>query len=137
MRLATFTDESLEPRFGVVRGEKVFDVVAMAGMLGKPAPAKTVKHALTSGPQTLAVRSLPAALLQADPVNLARSVLADLAEVDGSRLVERARDETQGVLGEMTEVFLGQMKRGQDRRLLGPRDLIPLAKRRDLLGGVC
>jgi acylpyruvate hydrolase len=54
MRLATFTDESLEPRFGVVRGEKVFDVVAMAGMLGKPAPAKTVKHALTSGPQTLA-----------------------------------------------------------------------------------
>jgi len=45
------------------------------------------------GPQTLAVRSLPAALLQADPVELARSVLADLAEVDGSRLVERARDE--------------------------------------------
>jgi DNA mismatch repair protein MutL len=45
------------------------------------------------GPQTLAVRSLPAALLHADPVELARSVLADLAEVDGSRLVERARDE--------------------------------------------
>jgi DNA mismatch repair protein MutL len=45
------------------------------------------------GPQKLAVRSLPAALTQADPVELARSVLADLAEVDGSRLVERARDE--------------------------------------------
>jgi DNA mismatch repair protein MutL len=45
------------------------------------------------GPQTLAVRSLPAALLQADPVELARSVLADLAEADASRLVERARDE--------------------------------------------
>ena len=45
------------------------------------------------GPQTLAVRSLPAALLQADAVQLVRSVLADLAEVDGSRLVERARDE--------------------------------------------
>jgi DNA mismatch repair protein MutL len=45
------------------------------------------------GPQTLAVRSLPAALLQADPVELVRSVLADLAEVDASRLVERARDE--------------------------------------------
>ncbi len=45
------------------------------------------------GPQTLAVRSLPAALLQADPVELARSVLADLAVVDGSRLVERARDD--------------------------------------------
>ena len=45
------------------------------------------------GPQTLAVRSLPAALAQADPVALARAVLADLAEVDGSRLVERARDD--------------------------------------------
>jgi DNA mismatch repair protein MutL len=45
------------------------------------------------GPHTLAVRSLPAALLQADPVELARSVLADLAEVDASRLVERARDD--------------------------------------------
>jgi DNA mismatch repair protein MutL len=45
------------------------------------------------GPQKLAVRSLPAALTQADPVELARSVLADLAEVDGSRLVERARDD--------------------------------------------
>ena len=45
------------------------------------------------GPQTLAVRSLPAALLQSDPVELARSVLADLADVEASRLVERARDE--------------------------------------------
>jgi acylpyruvate hydrolase len=54
MRLATFTDESLEPRFGIVRGERVFDVVAAAGALGKPAPAKTVKEALTSGPRTLA-----------------------------------------------------------------------------------
>jgi DNA mismatch repair protein MutL len=45
------------------------------------------------GPQTLAVRSLPAALLQADPVELVRSVLADLAEVDASTLVQRARDD--------------------------------------------
>ena len=45
------------------------------------------------GPQTLAVRSLPAALLQADPVDLVRSVLADLAEVDASSLVQRARDD--------------------------------------------
>jgi 2-keto-4-pentenoate hydratase/2-oxohepta-3-ene-1,7-dioic acid hydratase in catechol pathway len=59
MRLATFTDESLEPRFGVVRGEKVFDVVAIAGALNKPVPARTVKYALTSGPRTLAaVRKL-------------------------------------------------------------------------------
>jgi DNA mismatch repair protein MutL len=45
------------------------------------------------GPQTLAVRSLPAALLQADPVDLVRSVLADLAEVEASSLVVRARDD--------------------------------------------
>ncbi|MCK9688525.1 DNA mismatch repair endonuclease MutL [Scleromatobacter humisilvae] len=47
----------------------------------------------TMGPTTLAVRSLPAALLQADPVDLVRSVLADLAEVDASSLVQRARDD--------------------------------------------
>ncbi|MBW8757300.1 MAG: DNA mismatch repair endonuclease MutL [Burkholderiales bacterium] len=45
------------------------------------------------GPQTLAVRSLPAALLQADAVELVRSVLADLADVDASTLVQRARDD--------------------------------------------
>jgi len=45
------------------------------------------------GPQTLAVRSLPAALLQADPVDLVRSVLADLADVDASTMVQRARDD--------------------------------------------
>jgi 2-keto-4-pentenoate hydratase/2-oxohepta-3-ene-1,7-dioic acid hydratase in catechol pathway len=59
MRLATFTDESLEPRFGVVRGEKVFDVVAIAGAFNKPVLARSVRCALTSGPQTLAaVRKL-------------------------------------------------------------------------------
>jgi len=47
----------------------------------------------TMGPTTLAVRSLPAALLQADPVDLVRSVLADLAEVDASTMVQRARDD--------------------------------------------
>ncbi len=42
---------------------------------------------------TLAVRSLPAALADADAVALARSVLAELAQHDASRVVERARDE--------------------------------------------
>jgi DNA mismatch repair protein MutL len=41
----------------------------------------------------LAVRSQPAALADADPVALARSVLADLLQHDTSRAVERARDE--------------------------------------------
>jgi DNA mismatch repair protein MutL len=42
---------------------------------------------------TLAVRSRPAALADADPVALTRAVLADLALHDTSRVVERARDE--------------------------------------------
>ena len=44
-------------------------------------------------PGVLAVRSRPAALPDADPVALARAVLAELAEVDASRVVQRARDE--------------------------------------------
>jgi 2-keto-4-pentenoate hydratase/2-oxohepta-3-ene-1,7-dioic acid hydratase in catechol pathway len=54
MRLATFVDHSGEPRFGVVRGEDLFDVVAIAGVFNRPVPATSVKDALTSGPKTLA-----------------------------------------------------------------------------------
>jgi DNA mismatch repair protein MutL len=42
---------------------------------------------------TLAVRSRPAALADADPAALARSVLAELAQHGASRVVERTRDE--------------------------------------------
>src|SRR5205085_8208945 len=42
------------PRFGIVRGEKVMDVVAAANALRRQVPATSVKSALTSGPQTLA-----------------------------------------------------------------------------------
>jgi DNA mismatch repair protein MutL len=42
---------------------------------------------------TLAVRSRPAALPDADVAELTRSVLAELAQVDGSQVVQRARDE--------------------------------------------
>jgi DNA mismatch repair protein MutL len=45
------------------------------------------------GPATLAVRSRPAALADADPAALTRSVLAELAQHDASRVIERARDE--------------------------------------------
>jgi DNA mismatch repair protein MutL len=44
-------------------------------------------------PTLLAVRSRPAALAGGDVVELARSVLADLAQFGASNLVERARDE--------------------------------------------
>ena len=42
---------------------------------------------------SLALRALPAALSDADGVALARSVLAELAQHEASRVVERARDE--------------------------------------------
>jgi DNA mismatch repair protein MutL len=45
------------------------------------------------GPTTLAVRSRPAALPDADVAELTRSVLADLAQVGASRVVQRARDD--------------------------------------------
>jgi len=45
------------------------------------------------GAATLALRSFPAALSGADPVELARQVLAELAEVGASEAMTRARDE--------------------------------------------
>jgi DNA mismatch repair protein MutL len=44
-------------------------------------------------PRTLAVRAVPTTLAQGDPVELARSVLAELAQHDASSVVERARNE--------------------------------------------
>ncbi len=44
-------------------------------------------------PKTLAVRAVPSTLAQGDPVELARSVLAELAQHDASHVIERARNE--------------------------------------------
>lgn len=44
-------------------------------------------------PKTLAVRAVPGPLAQGDAAALARSVLAELASVDASGVVQRARDE--------------------------------------------
>ena len=44
-------------------------------------------------PKTLAVRTVPATLAQGDAVELARSVLAELAQHDASTVVQRARNE--------------------------------------------
>ena len=45
------------------------------------------------GPTTLALRSVPLALTQADGVDLARSVLAELAQLDASDVIRRAQHE--------------------------------------------
>jgi DNA mismatch repair protein MutL len=44
-------------------------------------------------PKTLAVRAVPATLVQGDAVELARSVLGELAQHEGSTVIERARNE--------------------------------------------
>nr|WP_232287762.1 DNA mismatch repair endonuclease MutL [Verminephrobacter eiseniae] len=49
-------------------------------------------------PKTLAVRAVPAVLAQGDAVELARSVLAELAAHDTSTVVQRARNELLGTM---------------------------------------
>jgi 2-keto-4-pentenoate hydratase/2-oxohepta-3-ene-1,7-dioic acid hydratase in catechol pathway len=55
MRLATFVDPALgyEARFGIVSGENIVDVVAVANALNRAVPATSVKAALTSGAHTI------------------------------------------------------------------------------------
>jgi DNA mismatch repair protein MutL len=48
--------------------------------------------------RTLAVRAVPTSLAQGDAVELARSVLAELAQHDASTVVERARNELLGTM---------------------------------------
>src|ERR1700748_1042185 len=56
MRLATFVDphRGNDPRFGIVRGDDIIDVVAAADALQRAVPATTVKIAMTSGAATIA-----------------------------------------------------------------------------------
>jgi 2-keto-4-pentenoate hydratase/2-oxohepta-3-ene-1,7-dioic acid hydratase in catechol pathway len=64
MRLATYVDPSLnyDARFGIISGDHIVDVVAVADTLHRAVPATSVKIALTSGAQTLsALKELVAA----------------------------------------------------------------------------
>ena len=49
-------------------------------------------------PKTLAVRATPTTLASGNPVELARSVLAELAQHDASTVVQRARNEILGTM---------------------------------------
>jgi DNA mismatch repair protein MutL len=71
----------------VATAEESTDVLAMLGM-----------EVVPFSPKTLAVRAVPTTLAQGDPVELARSVLAELAQHDATTVVQRARNEILGTM---------------------------------------
>ncbi|MBO0942602.1 DNA mismatch repair endonuclease MutL [Acidovorax temperans] len=66
----------------VATAEESTDVLALLGM-----------EVVPFSPKTLAVRAVPTTLAQGNPVELARSVLAELAAHDATTVVQRARNE--------------------------------------------
>jgi 2-keto-4-pentenoate hydratase/2-oxohepta-3-ene-1,7-dioic acid hydratase in catechol pathway len=74
MRLATFVDPTLgcDARFGIVSGENIVDVVAVANALHQAVPATSVKIALTSGAHTL--KALEDLVAAAGRAKLARPI---------------------------------------------------------------
>lgn len=71
----------------VATAEESAEVLAMLGM-----------EVVPFSPKTLAVRAVPTTLAQGDPVELARSVLAELAAHDATTVVQRARNEILGTM---------------------------------------
>ena len=71
----------------IATAESCADVLSTLGLEITPFSAKT-----------LAVRAVPTSLAQGDAVELARSVLAELAQHDASTVVERARNELLGTM---------------------------------------
>ncbi|MDZ7866615.1 DNA mismatch repair endonuclease MutL [Acidovorax sp.] len=71
----------------VATAEASVDVLAMLGL-----------EVVPFSPKTLAVRAVPTTLAQGDAVELARSVLAELAAHDATTVVQRARNEILGTM---------------------------------------
>ena len=71
----------------VATAEASTEVLALLGM-----------EVVPFSPRTLAVRAVPTTLAHGDPVELARSVLAELAAHDASTVVQRARNEILGTM---------------------------------------
>lgn len=71
----------------VATAEESADVLATLGL-----------EVVPFSPKTLAVRAVPTTLAQGDPVELARSVLAELATHDATTVVQRARNEILGTM---------------------------------------
>ena len=80
---ATFAANPTE----VATAETCADVLAQLGLEISPLSAKT-----------LAVRAVPTTLAQGDAVELARSVLAELAQHDASTVIQRAQNEILGTM---------------------------------------
>jgi DNA mismatch repair protein MutL len=66
----------------VATAESACDTLALLGLEITP-----------FSPKTLAVRAVPTSLAQGDAVELARSVLAELAQHDASTVIQRAQNE--------------------------------------------
>ena len=80
---ATFSATAQE----VACAEACADTLALLGM-----------EVVPFSPKTLAVRAVPTTLAQGDAVELARSVLAELAAHDASTVVQRAQNEILGTM---------------------------------------
>jgi len=80
---ATFAATASE----VATAENCHEVLAQLGLEISPLSAKT-----------LAVRAVPTTLAQGDAVELARSVLAELAQHDASTVVQRAQNDILGTM---------------------------------------
>ena len=71
----------------VATAEACIDTLALLGLEITP-----------FSPKTLAVRAVPTSLAAGDAVELARSVLAELAQMDASTVIERAHNELLGTM---------------------------------------
>ncbi|MDP1999931.1 MAG: DNA mismatch repair endonuclease MutL, partial [Rhodoferax sp.] len=71
----------------VATAEAHFDTLAVLGLEVTP-----------FSPKTLAVRAVPSTLAQGDAVELARSVLAELAQHEASTVIQRAQNELLGTM---------------------------------------
>ncbi|MEO8012786.1 MAG: DNA mismatch repair endonuclease MutL [Polaromonas sp.] len=71
----------------VATAEACIDTLALLGLEITP-----------FSPKTLAVRAVPTSLATGDAVELARSVLAELAQMEASTVVERAQNELLGTM---------------------------------------
>lgn len=98
--------ERLKSQLDGERGERIASQpllipATFAATPAEVATAESATEALTQlgleisplGPKTLAIRAVPTALSMGDPVELARSVLAELASHDASHVIERAQHD--------------------------------------------